>query len=353
MLPSSSMPRLYARTNAEAHLYMDLRPCSCGETQFDRHSAVITQGGVLCSRYAGACAGCGRPREFVFELPETFRPIRGDFGELGDLGGDEPSRLLDPGEWMAIAVERAKRQPGTRDDLAFARAAVEEVMKFIPADAERVPDEAFTSERGRAIRDAEPGRFRRVRLAATLEAWGDILARYDAPAAAPAPSGSGAPGDATELAASRLTQLAQVRDVPVPVLVDALATATVTKEGFEGALLRRHVSDLAGQINTLLRTFQIKAAELRQRTRSSADVDRLLDAISKTDTEAGRAITAHRADMTALFSSLDLAQLSSGLQRIVAWLRDPANANPASMQRLLAELQASVAPPATGDDKKQ
>jgi hypothetical protein len=220
MLPSSGMPRLPARTDAEAHLYMDLRPCSCGEVQFDRHASEVTEEGVPCSRYAGPCARCGLPREFVFERPGTPRPSRGD---AVAFGGSEPSRLLDPGEWMMAALERARRQPGTREDLAFARAAVEEVVKFLPAGADRVPAEAFT-ERGRAIRDAEPGRFRRVRLDATLQAWADILARYDAPPPEPT---TPSPGEATQ-------------------------------------------------------------------------VERLLDAIARTDTEAGRAIAARRADITAL-----------------------------------------------------
>lgn len=219
----SDMPRLSARTEAEAHLYMDLRPCSCGEVQFDRHASEIADDGVLCSRYAGRCARCGRPREFVFERPEAPWPGRSD---TVAFGGSEPSRLLDPGEWMMVALERARRQPSTREDLAFARAAIEEVVKFLPAGAERVPDEAFT-ERGRAIRDAEPGRFRRARLATTLQAWADILARYDASPPGPAAS---SPGEAPERAAA------------VP-----------------------------------------------------AQVEQLLDAIAKTDTEAGRAIAARRA----------------------------------------------------------
>jgi hypothetical protein len=330
---SNGSPRLFARTHAEAHLYMDLRPCSCGEVQFARESSVIDDGGVLCSRYAGPCTRCGAPRAFVFELPETFRPIRSDGF---DFGGSDRSRLLDPGEWMAVATERAKREPGTRDDLAFARAALEEVVKFLPAGGERVPDDAFTSARGRAVRDAEPGRFRRARLDATLQAWGDILARYDAPAA---------PGDATALAASLLTQISELRDVPVPVLVEALASVAARQQGFEGVELRRHTSDLSGQIQALLRAFEIKATELRQRTKTSAEVERLLDAIARTDTTAGRAIAAHRADIAALFGGIDLAQLSSSLQTLVAWLRDPAHANQASMQQLLAELQASVASP--------
>lgn len=347
-------PKLYARTNAEAHLYMELSPCACGETEFGGPSSVVDDAGVLCSRYAGTCAGCGAAREFVFELPAAFRPI----GDTIEFGGSDPSRLLDPGEWMAVAVERARRQPGSRADLQFARAALEEVIKFLPAGAERVPDEAFTSERGRAIRDAEPGRFRRVRLAATLQAWSDILARPDrdsdrdpdpAPAPAPAPAPQSTPDDATELAAAALGQLAQLRELSLPVLVDALATAAVQRQGFEGIELRRHTADLAGQLHAVLRRFELTAAEQRQRTRTSAEVDRLLDAIARTDTEAGRAIAAHRADLAQLFAGIDLAQLSNSLQTLVAWLRDPRNASPASMQQLLAELQASVARTGGGD----
>jgi hypothetical protein len=80
------MTRLYARSNAEAHLYMDLRPCACGDIEFARHSAVTMDGGVLCSRYDGACRSCGAQRSFLFELPETIRPIRE--GAV-DFGGDD------------------------------------------------------------------------------------------------------------------------------------------------------------------------------------------------------------------------------------------------------------------------
>jgi hypothetical protein len=33
-----------ARTNEEAHLYMDLPPCACGEVAFERTSAVVATG---------------------------------------------------------------------------------------------------------------------------------------------------------------------------------------------------------------------------------------------------------------------------------------------------------------------
>jgi hypothetical protein len=167
--------RLYARTRAEAHAYMDQHPCTCGDIEFDRQSAVMADGDVLCSRYFGACRTCGAQRELVFELPPAPRPI----GHRVEFGGEDPSRILDPGEWMAISEHYAKLTPSTADDLDIACAALEEVIKFIPPDADRVPDDAFRTERGRAIRDREPGRFRRARLEAVLGAHRRVFAEPD------------------------------------------------------------------------------------------------------------------------------------------------------------------------------
>src|SRR5688500_9923308 len=112
---------LYARTNAEAHLYMDLTPCACGDAAFERTSSVVDEGGVLCSRYAGACRSCGTERTFTFELPETIRPpARGKI----EYGGRDPSRVIDPGQWLAVADHRAKLNPGTVEDLQVASAAL-------------------------------------------------------------------------------------------------------------------------------------------------------------------------------------------------------------------------------------
>jgi len=163
------------RTSAEAHMYMDQQPCTCGDIEFDRQSAVMTDGGVLCSRYFGKCRTCGTMREFVFELPPKQLPITNQV----EFGGRDPSRLLDAGQWLAIAEYYAKLEPGTPDDLDIARAAIEEVIKFLPDGVESVPDSAFWTERGRAVRDREPARFRAARLAAILDAYRKGLAKYD------------------------------------------------------------------------------------------------------------------------------------------------------------------------------
>lgn len=163
------------RSNAEADVYMDQRPCECGDIEFPRTSAVMTDGGVLCSRYYGKCRSCGRDREFIFELPPKQLPI----GNQLEFGGADASRLLDAGEWLAIAEYYAKLEPGTYKDLETARAAMDEVLKFLPPGVDEMPDTAFWSEKGKAVRAREPARFRRARLEAILDAYRKQLAKTD------------------------------------------------------------------------------------------------------------------------------------------------------------------------------
>ncbi|TCB90683.1 hypothetical protein E0H26_26700 [Micromonospora zingiberis] len=170
-----------SRTNAEAHLYLDLHACSCGSTRFPRHSAVVALAdGDLASRYTGACEGCGEEREFLFRLPPTPDGTGGGFR----YGGDEPSQLLDPGEWLLVSDAYAGSVPtesggeaGQQAQAALARAvaALDEVVKFIPAGADTVPAGAFLSDRGRQLHQREPGRFRRDRLAAVRAAYAGLL----------------------------------------------------------------------------------------------------------------------------------------------------------------------------------
>ena len=166
------MAVLLARTPAEAHVYMDLHPCACGSSVFERMSSVVADGDDLHSVYRGTCEGCGKAREVRFRLPE--QPIF--TGGALRFGDEQPSELLDPGEWLALADAHATREPATRGDVQIAAAAIEEILKFGPADAEHIPEAAFTSERGRTVRAAEPGRFRRARLEAVLAAYRSIVA---------------------------------------------------------------------------------------------------------------------------------------------------------------------------------
>src|SRR5262245_37431450 len=131
---------------------MDVHPCDCGAIAFERRSSVVADGDDLLSVYRGNCDGCGKAREFRFRLPA--QPVC--TGGAVPYGDATPSELLDPGEWMALADEHAKRRPATRQDVAISVAAVEEILKFGSPTDEHVPESAFTSERGRTVREAEP-----------------------------------------------------------------------------------------------------------------------------------------------------------------------------------------------------
>ncbi len=179
-----------ARTNGEAHLYMEMRPCpTCGETGFDPGSSVVVVDGDLASRYAGRCPGCGTQREFLFRIPEEIIATPEDQPVFGD---ERPSELLDAGEWVWLADLITSHVPAHPDgltaeerrqvriDLRAAAAAMSEAAKFIPPGTDAVPAEALWSERGRTVWDQDPGRFRRPRLAVVERTYRELAERFTA-----------------------------------------------------------------------------------------------------------------------------------------------------------------------------
>ncbi|TQS43827.1 hypothetical protein [Cryptosporangium phraense] len=177
-----------ARTSTEAHLFMDLRPCDCGETASSWSSSVIELGDDLGSRYSGTCPSCGTEREFVFRLPDDIvLPVVGQVV----YGDGAPSELLDPGEWLWVADRYAGAVPAqaaaldaegrqeVRSRISAAIAAMDEVLAFVPAGADEVPAESFWSDLGRSVRDEEPGRFARDRLQVIRDTYQRILEEID------------------------------------------------------------------------------------------------------------------------------------------------------------------------------
>jgi hypothetical protein len=173
------------RSRDEAHLYLDLHSCDeCGSVDTAWVSSLVASGepggsGEVIVRYAGTCGGCGADREFFFGLPEReVAPVG-----FPTFGGPEPSQLLDAGEWLWVAGLTADAASGedpaeARWALAIAVAALEEVVKFIPPGQERVPEQAFWSEQGRRLRDAEPSRFTVDRLLDVRDAYRELSQRH-------------------------------------------------------------------------------------------------------------------------------------------------------------------------------
>lgn len=151
------MPFAVARTTDEALLYLELTPCEdCGTVTTTWDQGVTSVDGELAASYIGRCPGCGIGREFLFGLPAVETPP-------GTFGGSEASEILDAGQWMTIADNTADRE--------LARAAVEEVVKFVPAGESVVPDDAFWTDEGARVRAEEPGRFRLERLLVVRDSY--------------------------------------------------------------------------------------------------------------------------------------------------------------------------------------
>jgi hypothetical protein len=157
---------LAARSLQEARLYVDLRPCDCGTTSpFDPEFSVEEVDGQSVVVYSGTCPNCGTERRFEFAgVPD------------GDGFGAGTSSIIDPGEflWVSDAATDQALSAATGPDPAdrqaaqaafeTALAALDEVLKFVPAGATEVPAEVIRSELGRTVYDANPDRFQIERL---------------------------------------------------------------------------------------------------------------------------------------------------------------------------------------------
>ncbi len=183
------MELLLARSSKEAHLHMDLHPCRCGDRTRPADSAVLDLDGALASRYSGTCPSCGTQREFLFRLPDELpapRPGTVVFGAGGPSGAAGPGRVA-VGRGPVRRGRAGRRHPPrpgrgreARRAVAYAEAAMGEVLAFVPAGADAVPPEAFRSDRGRTVYGAEPGRFSRARLEVVRQTYREILVEIDA-----------------------------------------------------------------------------------------------------------------------------------------------------------------------------
>ena len=179
----------FARTFNEAILFIRLRPCGCGEMEAEWQDVALSVNGQPVRYFTGACANCGRPREFTIAMPADAD--RRDDVVYGD--GDEPSQVIDPGEWLGVSDLYGQRAaevltdehfggPDDVNDVYFALSArvsaLDEILKFMPANADVMPEWLCRSITGRAVFEANPNRFSRDALLAERAALRANLDRF-------------------------------------------------------------------------------------------------------------------------------------------------------------------------------
>ncbi|WP_203927853.1 hypothetical protein [Virgisporangium ochraceum] len=178
-----SVPR--ARSSDEAHLFMALHPCGvCGDGSFVPVVREVLEDGVLVTHYTGRCDTCRALRDF------RFRIDREPEGDGPRFGGDEPSEIIDAGQWLRgvdrVLAETPSNILGVSEEewrarrymFAAAAESVGEVLKFIPAGDDAVPPGAFWTASGREMRDAVPERFERDRLEQLRGVCLELAARF-------------------------------------------------------------------------------------------------------------------------------------------------------------------------------
>ncbi|TYB56159.1 hypothetical protein FXF51_44435 [Nonomuraea sp. PA05] len=167
-----------ARSLIEAHLYLDL-VVSGGSAQASVSESpdgwLVRAGGVevlvpyeaeRTAKRSGVTFGAG-----VSELL--------DAGQWVLVGATYASRALEGGLFFAADPSPdPERFRAVVADWSFAADAVAEALKFLPEGAGELPREAFWTEMGTAARDAEPGRFTRVKLESDLAFYRQSLADF-------------------------------------------------------------------------------------------------------------------------------------------------------------------------------
>jgi hypothetical protein len=176
------MTAIHAQTQAEASAYISLATSECTDSgsTVDETISYSEDGNEWVAHHDLKCLDCGL--EWHFDVTVDPEPDRVDGAPEQYRYDPEPSRLIDAGQWylmfvggLAMAREVQERQgPNGPFDLLelermidgfdSGRAALDEVLKFIPAGQDRVPDSAVWTDQGRWAYGEESAQFTRDRL---------------------------------------------------------------------------------------------------------------------------------------------------------------------------------------------
>jgi hypothetical protein len=184
---------IHARSYPEAFEYILFAMGDCEHGVAIEETAIAAHGDRFARTYLATCEAEGIRREFTFVTDPVPQGVRWSYGY-----GPEPSQLIDAGGWFLVfsrEVRRVRelqiRQEQAPDletveeivgALGRAWAALQEILRFLPDGVEELPDPAFWTEQGRAVRREVPDEFSRAaieRLVAQVDQTSrEYAARY-------------------------------------------------------------------------------------------------------------------------------------------------------------------------------
>ncbi len=180
--------RLHARSSEEADLYVDLECEMAGQVPVERKRKKRERRGKPFMLYEARCQS-GKLLEFEFEIGGLPDPKPG-LRRTVSYGGAQPSLIIDAGEWMLVSNRMAEAAPKSVSGLSERKrreaasqvedaiAALDEVVKFIPAKDDAVSSSSLFSPRGKTYFNKDIRRFRRQALADQRTALEARLRRF-------------------------------------------------------------------------------------------------------------------------------------------------------------------------------
>ncbi len=204
-LPYGSRPLdgpLPARTYWEALRHSATGACRCGaRTVHTRQSSLLVDGHLL-TRLFGPCAGCGRPREFLYRnLVDPAAEL--SMAHAWRVVDDQPSQLFDPAAFVAISRElgdeaaaglaaddatadRLGQWLAVRHRLWLSAEAAQEALAALPPAAQGIDPASIRHPLGARQLASDPESLRRDRLEhhtdQTRRALAEFLERCPRPA---------------------------------------------------------------------------------------------------------------------------------------------------------------------------
>ena len=133
-----------------------------------------------------------------------------------------------------------------------------------------------------------------------------------------------------------------LENAPLDVLVDVLAKVSGQLQGKQGAELRKHVGEIKTQVESVVAGVQRDVDDQEMRKAVAAEVEKLIDTVSRTGTAVGQAVGNQREAITAVFRGVELDKMADGLRLFADYLQDPSEERASKLQALIAQLQQTM-----------
>ena len=136
-------------------------------------------------------------------------------------------------------------------------------------------------------------------------------------------------------------------------LMEALATVSAKLQGKQGKELDTHVRHVKDSVKQLVQTVKLQEQDAIMRQQAAAQIEQLLDAVTKLQNPAGQAVAGARDPIAQTFRGVDLAKMADGMRVFAEWLAHPNNQNKAQAEQLVAQLQHTMGPMVGYDPERE